>query len=135
MTATTLAGPSRLRQVATAAAFVAGIALLTKVGLIVATANTISPTPMAVLYLLGVLAPLVAAAGISAGRDGLPKQIGIYLAVVVSHLLFIVALSEGLEALVTVFTDEVYLGEEIPLAVLGLIWLLVGARMRANDHD
>lgn len=134
MTATALTTPSRARQVGTAAAFVGGVALLTKVLLVVATAGTISATPTAVLYLVGVLAPLVAAAGISAGRGGLPKRIAIYLAVVVSHLLFILTLSEGLEALVAVFTDELYLSEEIPLAVLGLIWVMVGVRMRAADR-
>lgn len=134
MTATALTASSRIRQLGTAAALVAGVALLTKVLLIVATANTISPTPMAMLYLIGVLAPLVAAAGISAGRDGLPKRLGVYLAVVVSHLLFIVALSDGLGTLVAVFTDEAHLSDEIPIAVLGLIWLMVGFRMRDDDR-
>ncbi len=124
---------SRVRQVGIVAAITTGVAFLVKVTLIVATDNAISETITTVLYLVGVALPLAAAAGIASGRGSLPKRAGIYLGVMLAHLFFIMGLSDGVGALVELFTDEAYLTDEIPVAVLGLVWLIVGLRMRSSD--
>lgn len=130
-TATATASPSRARQVGTVAALVTGIALLTKVALIVATNNGINESITGVLYIVGVALPLVAAVGIAAGRSPWGKRVAVYVGVIFAHLFFITMLSDGVGALVEVFTDEAYLADEIPVAVLGAVWLAVGLRMRS----
>lgn len=133
-TATATISPSRPRQVGAVAALVTGIALLTKVALIILTGNGLNEALETTLYLVGVALPLVAAVGIAAGRSPWWRRVAVYVAVIVAHLAFIMMLSDAVGALVGVFTDEAYLTDEIPVAVLGAIWLAVGLRMRSDDH-
>lgn len=136
-TATATTRPANnIRRLGTIAALAAGVALLTKVAVIVITANTAPDAVTTVLYFAGVALPLMAAAAIASGRPRLLSRIGVWVAVVLAHLFFITTLSDSVGSLVEVFTDQAYLTDEIPLAVLGLIWLIVGLRMhnRASDH-
>lgn len=125
-----------IRRLGTIAALAAGAALLTKVVLIVVSTNTVPDAVTTVLYLAGVALPLMAAAAIASGRARRLSRIGVWVAVVFAHLFFITMLSDSVGSLVEVFTDEAYLTDEIPVAVLGLIWLIVGIRMhnRVSDH-
>lgn len=132
-TATETVSPSRARQVGTVAALVTGTALLAKVALIILTGNGLNASIETGLYLVGVALPLVAAVGIAAGRSPWWKRVAVYVGVILAHLVFITMLSDGVGALVEVFTDEVYLADEIPVAVLGAVWLAVGLRMRSTD--
>lgn len=134
-TATATASPSRARQVGTVAALVTGIALLTKVALILATGNALHDSLEAGLYITGIALPLVAAVGIAAGRSPWWKRVAVYVGVIFAHLVFITMLSDGVGALVEVFTDEAYLADEIPVAVLGAVWVAVGLRMRSADSQ
>lgn len=132
MGAITTAVPTRPRlwHMATAAAIVAGLALLLKVALILVTANTISPSVAGVLYLVGVALPLLAAAGLATAGSSWAKRIGIAAGVVLAHLFFIMMLSDAVGGLVEMVTARAYLVDELPVGLLGLMWLVVGVLMR-----
>lgn len=134
-TATTAAPPTTsVRRLGTAAAIAVGVALIAKVAVVAATSGTAPSVVTGVLYVVGMTLPLVAAAGIANRRHGRPAMIATYVAVVLAHAFFVANLSDVLEGVVAMFTDRLYLIEEIPLAVLGLIWLIVGLNMRAHDR-
>ena len=126
--------PTTVRRIGTAAAIVGGVALIAKVALAAVTAGAAPSAAFSVLYLVGTTLPLVAAAGIASARRRRSTMIATYAAVVFAHLFYIMTLSEAVEGVVGLFTDKLYLTEEIPLAVLGLIWLIVGLNMRAHDR-
>lgn len=124
----------RLRQIGTAAALTAGVVLILKAMLIIGTANAVSETAMGVLYVIGVALPLVAAAGIASPHHGRAKQAGIYLGVILAHLFFLTFLSDGLKGAVGVFSEQAYVIDEVPVALLGLAWLATGLWMRISDR-
>jgi hypothetical protein len=65
----------------------------------------------------------------------MPARIGLAVAIVVAHLFFIMGLSDGVGALVENFTDTKYLVDEVPIAVAGLAWVLIGtASLRRSRH-
>lgn len=135
-TATASASPiTNVRRLGTAAAIAAGCSLIVKVAVIAATSGTAPSIVTSTLYILGVTLPLIAAAGIASRRNGRAAMIGSYVAVVLASLFFIMSVSDALEGVVEIFTDKLYLIEELPLAVLGLIWLIVGLNMRAHDRS
>jgi hypothetical protein len=79
-----------------------------------------------------VLLPLAAAPGLAAAilpEASRPARIGLAIAIAVAHLFFIMALSDGLGALVENFTDTKYLVDEVPVAVAGLAWVLIGTAL------
>ena len=89
------------------------------------------------LYIIGALVPLFAAAGIAAKyASKIPARIGLYLGVAILHLMFIMALSEGIEGAVVALTDlaPVY-AQEVPLGLLGLVWLVAGYRLWAGPTN
>lgn len=130
-TATATISSSRPRQVGAVAALVTGAALLAKVALIILTGNALNESIETGLYLVGVALPLVAAVGIAAGRSPWWRRVAVYVGVILAHLMFITMLSDAVGGLVSVFTDEAYLTDEIPVAVLGAVWLAVGLRLRS----
>jgi hypothetical protein len=120
------------RRVAPTLAIVAGSLLLLKVGLIIATGNTLPGALEGGLYLVGVFLPLAAAPGLAAlilPDASKLARIGLAIAIGVAHLFFIMALSDGLGALVENFTDTKYLVDEVPVAVAGLAWVLIGTTL------
>lgn len=117
------------------AAIVAGAALLLKVALIIGSNNRIPEIIPTVLFVVGMVVPLFAAAGLAAylGRDGgRLKKVAIYLAIMFGYAMFIMMLSDALGALVEAVTDQKHLIDEIPIAVAGLVWLLAGLSVRRN---
>lgn len=119
-------------RVAPPIAIVAGTLLLLKVALIIATGNTLPGALEGGLYLAGVFLPLVAAPGLATVM--LPDasrlaRIGLAITIVIAHLFVIMALSDGLGALVENFTDTEYLVDEVPVAVAGLAWVLIGTTL------
>lgn len=132
MGAVTAAVPTRPRlwHVATAAAIVAGLALLLKVALIIATTNALPSTVAGVLFLVGVALPLVVAAGLATASPSWGKRVAIGVGVVLAHLFFLMMLSDSLGGLVEMVTTRAYLADEVPVGVLGLAWLAVGLLMR-----
>ena len=134
-TATAATSPvTTVRRLGTAASIAAGVALVAKVAVIAATSGTVRSIVTSTLYILGLTLPLIAAAGIASRRNGRAAMIGSYVAVVLASLFFIMNVSDALEGVVEIFTDKLYLIEELPLAVLGVIWLIVGLNMRAHDR-
>jgi hypothetical protein len=119
-------------RVAPPIAIVAGTLLLLKVALIIATGNTLPAAIEGGLYLLGVFLPLAAAPGLAAlilPDASKLARIGLAIAIVIAHLFFIMALSDGLGVLVENFTDTKYLIDEVPVAVAGLAWVLIGTTL------
>lgn len=127
--------PTSIR-IATVAALAGGVFLLVKVALIIATANNVPDALEGGLYLAGVLVPLFATAGIAvavAPRAGKLAKVGLGVLVALVHAFYITMLSDSVGALVQQFTDEAYLTDEVPVAVLGLVWVLVGWWLRGRD--
>ena len=84
-----------------------------------------------VLYITGFVVHIGAAVGIAVwmGRS-LAARAVIYLLVVLLHVFTITFLSEGVEALADpLLTDTPHLVPEVPVALIGLIWLFLGHRM------
>lgn len=131
---TATAAPStpslRARRVAVATAALGGSALVLKVLVIVATGNGAPATVEAALYLLGVAVPLVTAGAVALLRSGWLRRLGVGLGVAIAHLVYITMLSDGVGAAVELLTDEAYLVDEVPVALLGLAWLTVAYRLR-----
>jgi hypothetical protein len=86
-----------------------------------------------ILYLLGALVPLFAAVGVAAKlASKWYTRIAVGLGVALLHLMYIMGLSEAVEAAVGAITGggaDSYVAEETPLLLLGLVWLIVGYRM------
>lgn len=110
-----------------------GAVLLLKAGLIIFSGNAIPASVQGVLYFGGLLLGVVAAAGIAARFSGVLPKIGVFLGIVVLFLICITMLFDGVELLVAPFTDAQHVIDEVPIAVAGLVWLLVGLRLRARD--
>lgn len=120
---------SRVVQWGGIAGMLGGAAYVAKVAVIFA----IDPNSPVIgpLYFMGALIPLFAAPGVAAKyASKLPTRIGLGVGVGVLHLMFIMGLSEGIEIAVVALTDlgPIY-AQEIPLALLGFAWLIVGYRL------
>lgn len=134
-TTTTTAAADQLavptsRRVATVAATAAGAAFTVKVALILATDNAISETVTGVLYLAGLVLGLVAAGAYAATRDtGRLRKVGTFLLLAVGFLFYITMLSDGVGAVVAPFSDAEHMQDEVPVAVIGAVWLAAALRL------
>ncbi len=129
MTAAAITSRPAAVRIGAVAALVGGGLLLTKVALIIASGNRLPGALAGGLYLAGVVLPLVAAAGVAAALKpgaGKPAKIGLGVLVAVAHLFYLMILSDGVGALVQSFTATKYLVDEVPIAVAGLAWVLIG---------
>ena len=127
------AEPSKIVSWSAIAAMIAGAAFVFKVAYLFVIDFSESPV-VAIPYLLGVLLPLFAAAGVAArAATKLPARIGVYLLVAIAHLMFVMTFSEAFEVAITSATS---LSErhatEIPILLAGLVWLVVGYRLWAG---
>lgn len=125
----TAAEPPTSRRVAAIAAIGSGVVFGVKVALILATANTISETATGSLYLAGLVLGVVAAGAYATSRDtGRLRKVGLFLLLAFGFLAYITMLSDGVGALVAPFSDAAYVQDEVPIAVIGLVWLAAGIR-------
>lgn len=124
MTMTSTASSTSVRHawVPTAGAL-AGAALTAKAALIIGSSGSISEGPMAVLYLAGLAVGLVAAIGLGLRRGKVWQRIAV--AVVASLLLvfWILGLGEVLNPVAELFSNEAYVGDELPVGVAGVVML------------
>lgn len=125
-------GQTALR-VATVGAFVTGIALVVKVVLILATGNAAPAAATGVLYVIGVFTPVVVAIDLARRRASLGAKIAVGVGIVFAQLFYVTMLSDSVEALVAPFTDTAYVLDEVPIMVLGVIWLIVGLKLVRRD--
>lgn len=126
---------SRLGSIA---ALTGGSLLLVKVALIIATSNGLPGGLEAGLYLGGVLIPLVAAGAFGAAlrpQAHLAAKVGLGLLIAVAHVGYIMMLSDAVGALVEGFTATEYLIDEVPVAIIGLVWVLAGTWLARRDGD
>ena len=91
------------------------------------------------LYVAGFVLPLGAAVGVAAwvaGDSGVLKRTATYLAVVMLHVFTVTTLSEGIEALVDpLLSDSSHLVPEVPVALIGVIWFVLGYRMWSGRRE
>lgn len=116
------------------AALAAGTILIAKVVLIIASGNRVSATLTGGLYVVGMILPLVAAAGIAArGATTWLGRAGIALLVVFGYGIYVTMLSDAVEVIAHPFSDAAHVRDEVPIAVIGVIWLLVGRWLRRAE--
>jgi hypothetical protein len=129
-----LSGGQTAMRVATVAAFVTGIALVVKVVLILATSNAAPAAATGALYAIGVFTPVVVAIDVARRRASLGAKIAVGVGIVVAHLVYVTMLSDAVEALVAPFTSTAYVLDEVPIMVLGVIWLMVGVKLLRHER-
>lgn len=115
-------------------AVAAGAALFIKAIAIIGSADEAPDTPMALLYLAGILLAVAAAIGTGLRqRRGRRTIVAVPLAVFVAA--WIVGIADLLTPLFEVFSDEAYVGDEGPVGVLGLALLVAGSLMGRRDRS
>jgi hypothetical protein len=121
---------SRLVRSSALAAIVAGALLVVKVAYIFAIDGA-ENAAQSVLYLAGLALPLFAASGVAAHlARRTVSRIGAYLGIVLAHVMFVLMLSDGVKGLINAIADvPEYVATEIPVAVAGLAWIVVGYRL------
>ena len=129
----TLSGNQTAMPVATVAAFVTGIALVVKVVLILATSNAAPGAATGALYVIGVFTPVVVAVDVARRRASLGAKFAVGVGIVFAHLFYVTMLSDAVEALVAPFTTTAYVLDEVPIMVLGVVWLIVGVKLLRRD--
>ena len=121
---------SKAVQIGAWAALAAGAALVIKVAQIFATDGADHPI-QGFLYVGGMLLAIVGAVGVGAYFGSTTaKKVGFGLLAFFLFMLFIMFLSDGMSALVAAVTDgPTYVEDELPIAIIGLGWLVVGYRL------
>ena len=121
---------SKVVRVGAVAGLIAGAALLIKVAHIFVLDGAEQPI-QGVLYLGGIVLTIAAAAGVGAryGSRALTKTLlgfGAFFA----GVFFLMMLSDGVKAAIQAVADvPEYVATEIPVALMGLVWLVVGYRL------
>ena len=128
---------SRLVRWGAIAAMVAGAALVLKVTFIFVTDGNASDSITAALYIGGYLIPLFAAAGIAAKfASRWFTRVGVWFGVFLLHAMYITMLSDGVKGLINAVADvPTYVGDEGPVALIGLVWLVVGYKLFAGPKE
>ena len=122
--------PSRVVRAGAVAGVIAGAAMLIKVAHIFVLDGAEQPI-QGVLYLGGIVLTIAAAAGVGGrfGRRPLTKALLGFGAFFVT-LFFLTMLSDGVKAGIHAVADvPEYVATEIPVALVGLVWLVVGYRL------
>ena len=114
-------------------AALAGAALTLKVLLIAASGDSMSDTPFAVLYILGLLLGLVASAGVGLRQRGVLRSIGLGLGSAVLLVMWIMGLGDLLKPVIGLVTDSAEAKDETPILVAGLVLLGLAWLARARD--
>lgn len=114
-------------------AALAGAAYTLKVTLILASGNGGPDWPYAVLYLAGLALGLTAAVGAGLRQPGLLRGVAVGLGSAALLAGWIMGLGEVLEPLIAALTDTVYVREELPILVAGLV--LLGLAWWARSRD
>lgn len=113
----------------------AGAAFLVKVAHIFATDGS-DHTIQGVLYLGGILLGIAGAVGVGAryGSTRL-KKFGVGLAAFFGVMFFLTVLSDGVKALINSVADvPEYVATEIPVALLGAVWLVAGYKLWTSNE-
>lgn len=111
----------------------AGVSLLAKGTLIIASGNTVGETPMAVLYLGGLALGLVAAVGAGLRQRGWLRGSAVGLGSVLLLVQWVLGLGDAFKPLIGVFTDAVHVQAELPVVAAGLVLVLLALGARARD--
>lgn len=127
---------SKVVRVGAWAALIAGAALLVKVAHIFAVDGASNPIQPA-LYLGAVVLGIAGAAGVGALYGSTrAKKIAIGFAVFFGFIFFLMMLSDVVGALIeAVVDDPEYVAEEVPVALAGLAWLVVGYKLRGSTRS
>lgn len=101
----------------------AGAALTVKAALIIGSGGAVGDQPMAVLYLAGIAVSLAAAVGLGLRRRPVWQRIVLAVAAPLLLVAWIIGLGEVLNPVAELFSDEAYVGDELPVGVAGLALL------------
>lgn len=129
------AGDSRVVRIGAWAALAAGASLVVKVAHIFATDGS-DQTIHGVLYLGAILLGMLGAAGVGAlyGSSRL-KKVGLGFLTFFVFVFFLMMLSDGMKAAINAVADvPEYVATEIPVAVAGLFWLVIGYKLWATTE-
>ncbi|WP_346622097.1 hypothetical protein [Blastococcus montanus] len=111
----------------------AGVALVLKGTLIIASGDTVGDGAMAVLYLGGLALALVTAVGAGLRQPGLLRGLAVGAGSVLLLILWIMGLGDALKPLVGLVSEAEHVQAEVPVVVAGLALLLVALHMRSRD--
>jgi hypothetical protein len=114
-------------------AIAAGAVLITKAVIIISSDDEVLTATTGWMHLIGLLLALVAAVGYALGRDRHRALVGVGL--VVALVAWVMGIGDLLTPVFEIFSDSDYLGDEGPLAVLGLVLLALGARAKIADRE
>lgn len=114
-------------------AALAGAALTLKGTLILGSGNRVDETTTGVLYLGGLLLGLVACVGVGLRQHGVLRGIGLGLGSTLLLVGWIIALSDAVEPAIGAFSDRVYVRDEAPVLLAGLVLLVLAWLARARD--
>lgn len=115
-------------------AALAGAILVFKVALVIASNNeALDGAGGPVSHLGGVGLGLVATIGLGLRQVGLGRRIAVGFGASLLFVAWVMGLGDLLEPLISVFSDAVHVGDEVPIGVAGLV-LLVGAYV-GWSHD
>lgn len=111
----------------------AGISLIVKGTLIIASGNTVSDVAMGGLYLGGLALGLVAAVGAGLRQRGWLRGLAVGLGSVLVLVQWILGLGDAFKPLIGVFTDAQHVKAELPVVAAGLVLVLLALGARARD--
>lgn len=111
----------------------AGVCLVAKGTLIIASSNTVADGPMAVLYLGGLVLGLVAAVGAGLRQRGWLRSVGVGGGSALLLVAWIMGLGDAFKPLVGVVSSAEHVQVEVPVVAAGLVLVLLGLRARSHD--
>lgn len=114
-------------------AVAAGVCLVAKGVLIIASGNAVADAPMAALYLGGLLLGLVAAVGAGLRQRGLLRSIAVGGGSALLLIAWIMGLGDALKPLVATMSSAEHVQAEVPVVIGGLVLVLLALRARAHD--
>jgi uncharacterized protein (TIGR03382 family) len=115
------------------AAITAGAALLAEAVITISSDDEVLSGATTVMFDVGVLLAVAAAVGYALGRERRRALVGIGL--VLAILAWVTVVGDLLTPLFEVFSDSDYLGDEGPMAILGVVLLALGARAKIVDRE
>jgi hypothetical protein len=114
-------------------AIAAGAVLITKAVIIISSDDEVLTATTGWMHLIGLLLAVVATVGYAVGRDRHRTLVGVGL--VLALVAWVIGVGDLLTPVFEVFSDSDYLGDEGPLALLGVVLLALGARAKIGDRE
>ena len=115
------------------AAIAAGAVLVTKAVIVISSDDEVLTATTGWMYLIGLLLAVAAAVGYAVSRERHRTLVGIGL--VLAIVAWVIGVGDLLTPAFELFSDSEYLGDEGPIALLGLVLLALGARAKITERE